>query len=473
MKKTLKSLLSVLTVATMLLAFVPGTLVSAAVVEATVTTFGDGVVFTPNGETSTDASLLTDKFYAVPAELADPTTALYRFAQFTETESGIQFAFSEAKTVKRLDLWIYTAGAVKDYEIQISSDGTVYNYYTSGTLEQDLTSDTSCYYPILFDAVETQYLRFVIKSFKDDASGAYIAEAELLDSNLVNLTATRQLPTTGSTAENKLAGSKYARGFAISHPYTTSSAAAYWCDGGRIWSVTSSRVQTVGPDTGAAEDSTVAWYATRFTGNEVKVNRVVVNISAGTATGIEILSCNESTDAEAGFTTYAKNPGAVRPDVKVSGVWTVEKKISGNFGTGNVTIDIPDSSANSYWLVKVTGCTDALRFSSIEMYALSDNELGISTTEGEITGNVSAGATVTFNYSGDATVNENAKLFFALYSGTTLKSVTPVACPLTGMTTYTHEYQIPSDAGSNLSVKAFILDGNTLVPLLLTPVSSK
>lgn len=334
-------------------------------------TFGEGVVF----EDETDSSLLDDGFYYVAGEINDtncpgattkPADNPQNFAKFTQVDSGIEYIWENETTVKRLELWMWRAGAVKDYEIQVSDDGEVWTKHAEGSLDQTVTVadanlSAAVFYPVLFDSVTTKHLRFVIKSFKDASQGAYISEVKHFENNNTNLTGTfffknifESLTSTGAHVI-----SPYTSGFYVSE--TAVNNTAYLKNSPYIWPFFWNKtLTTVTPD----PDGT-AWYATTTGNSPIAVNRVSYKITSGSAKGIEVLSSNDKSSLQ-----WVTNPA--RPDTV--GNYDIDGAMYKDI-TGEGSIDMSGVSPATCHLVKFTGCSSDFKLESVGMYTLADDEL--------------------------------------------------------------------------------------------------
>ena len=139
MKKSFKSLISILTVAIMIIAMMPTAMAANTIPEtlpATVTVFRNGVT-----DATANASVLTDKFYYLGDSVitgksyAFDANKVITFNRDTEN-SGIMWSFDEVTPVKRIDLWVLQIGAIDEYVIETrNSDEESWNTVHTGTLD--------------------------------------------------------------------------------------------------------------------------------------------------------------------------------------------------------------------------------------------------------------------------------------------------------------------------------------------------
>jgi len=291
MKNRIKKALSLLLSFLMVLSVMPVVSLAATQIEdAIVTVFNadgsqDGIL-----DSTATADILSDNWYYTHHEgtalgASEDTTAvannLARVAKFTQADSGIAWSWADEVTVKRIDLWIHTEGGVKDYEIQTSEDGENWNDtvfqgsfdpHHEGTM-YDRSMSLASYYPIVLnEAIQTKYIRFVIKSFIDSTETAYIAEAKVYDTNMINF------GEIGIFSSYK-ARSPYLWGFLLSgHTGTlteqTNSAYTGGRNNGGILPAWSSGQTVRYPTNDHVKPEEGIWYATSFYRSKAKVNRV-------------------------------------------------------------------------------------------------------------------------------------------------------------------------------------------------------
>lgn len=431
-----------------------------------VSLFGKGASF-GNGA---NESVLSDGehyfFYNPPADRT-PSANLDKLAKFTSVDSGIMFKLSE--TVKRLDLWILSHGGIKDYEIQTSADGLTWETHQSGSFTKYDTvvaeNDTKAsYYPVVLEnPVNSKYMRFVIKSFYDNSKGAYISEAQLYNHN--NIDFTKQ--GVYGTGKGKINYSPYVTNYYLTQGKSTMT-------GFTKGNLTFFPADTDGNIKPIMPDENACWYVTDFYRSKVKVNRVGINISAGTISEFEVWACvpDGKTSASWGGT----NDLAVDPLLAGNAsLWQRVGKISCNLSksTNDLTFDLPRSIEANAWMIRPTVYSSNLYIPSVEMYSVAQSELGAVVEAGTITvagDTLTAGSEVTYTGYSYNSNYPNAAVFFALYSGDTLVEVSRKPMAISG-TTHSATYTIPATAGDNLSLKAFLWDGITLAPILSNPVT--
>lgn len=484
MKKTLKSLISLLTVAMMLLAFAPAGMAAPPATldaSATATLFGEGASTTA---TVTVDALLTDEYFYMAKDVGyagvGVSSNLDKVVAFTKVDSGIEWSF-DATLIKRLDIWMLNCGGIGDYQVTALVNGNE-TVVASGNLDKNdaaavSTTDnsTASYYPIVFEnGVETTKLKFIIKSFsEEDNQTAYISEAKVYNHNNIDFSG-EYYSSTSRLLSPYLVG--FQTGNRTSGTYAQEASTYTAGNGGRIWSGSgtgSSRYKLIDDGTNGI------WYATGFNHSKVKVNKIGLTLSRGTIREFEVWVAEDN--SEANFVeNYHKTNGYVLTKYSNRGwrkLTTVKCNITPD--TDDYTFAIPNAvEANSYMILAtdfdeyVSGDeTTGTMIEYVNMYSVADNELPSEVYSQGISGTVDAGQTITLDMGTNNLTNANAKVFFALYSGTELKNVTPVARPVEGSNFYTVDYQIPADAGDNLSVKAFVWDGTTLKPLLNTPAT--
>lgn len=398
MTKQLKSAFSILLTLAMLISVMPSEKVSAAsVFDAEISVFnadGTSTGIVDSSITDVKTQLLGDNWYythyegvtnlGVTNETNGPTNTavsqnLARVAKFSEVDSGIMFSWDEDVTVKRLDLWILNDGGIKDYEIQISSDGTDWEEpaFISGTFDAPYSGKLSdhfmtlaLYYPIVFEnKVETQYLRFVIKSFIDEQNPvAYISEAVIRDTNDVNLSKLDFYTSSGGNRMN----SPFMWGFTLSqnNENSTNVAVNSSTNSGKIWPCWGS-----GSKLNVTADATDGiWIANSFYRSKVKVNRVGFNISGeGTVKEFEVWATPSGGQAA----IWSANPSLPSK----SGLWTKIATIKCNVtkdtdADNGVLFDIPyPINANGYLIrIPVDKFEGTVALSSLVMQSVSDKE---------------------------------------------------------------------------------------------------
>lgn len=128
-----------------------------------------------------------------------PADSTANMIKFTQAGSGIDFKWTAAQTVARLNLWAWPADAIDGYEIYIkkSANGN-WALAKTGSLNYGISTTASTtnstFYQIILDKpISSVYaLRFKITSFVKDEEGndkaAYITEAVPRSTNEINLT---------------------------------------------------------------------------------------------------------------------------------------------------------------------------------------------------------------------------------------------------------------------------------------------
>ena len=336
-----------------------------------IVTAGNAVEF----EDGTDTSLLTDGFFFSSYDRAEsdnitPSQHPEKFAKITENdlsnqeEKYIEYEWNKADKVKRLDLWIWPMGAIEEYIIETSSDGDEWTPHSRGNVNENVlnNNDTvidnqAVYYPILFDEIETQYLRLKIESLKEGVTEAYIAEAMPKKDNNISFT---QSP---DGAEGIYKGySHYMESYVVSN--TSDESPSYRKSSKAVWPAYS---DGSAPD--VTPNATNAWYATGFGILPVKINRVTVPIAEGNATEIELL-CAAGEDS--GFDMDSAYPTA--PDTNAQ--WKTVATVRGEFNSlSSAVIDIADAPSSKYWMVRVKKASSNMKLGRVGFYIVGSDEL--------------------------------------------------------------------------------------------------
>ena len=517
MKKSFKSLISILTIATMLVAMIPTAMAAqsfsvTAPLDATISIFRNGV---DSAEAST---ILTDGFYYSKGDVYGSAGVLDantdKVISFNSANSGIKWSFAKVTPVKRIDLWVLNTGAIDEYVIETrNSDSEDWKTVHTGTLamydEFDDTistgtkanqydafysDDTSLqtwasYYPVILPQnISAKDIRFRIVSFPESINGtqietAHISQAMIYNTNDINL-----------WYYNADYYSPYRTGYASSTAYKKSSQSLYKSDyRPPVYYYNPIRPFAQLADTAlGVPEAEIGrmWYATSFERSDIKINRITVNVTAGTIKKIKIhvTEDNHINNLLNHNSTLNKMPMAYprfnedEGRILLSGVhswteepvYTIDCNLTKNSTVAEKTIDIPQAIAASdiffeFEYAEEEGVTPSV--SKIDMYSVADYEINPGITKSDLSGTVDAGQTVTLNLATKEFTNTNAKVYFAVYSGNEVKDVAPVECPFTGTATYDAiTYTIPADAGDNLTLKVFVWDGVTLKPLLANPV---
>ena len=313
--------------------------------ECTITT-SDSVLF----EEGCDTELFVDGFvFSAYDKLVSGNINIEehadKFATITSVNSSIEYSWLEPIKLNRIDLWLHEAGSIEEYAVQKYVDG-VWSDIKTGNLsdiaspqEGNDYSDRAVYYPITFAEEfaeeETKSLRFVIKSFGEGFSEAYISEASPAYGKKI------ELASVPENAEGKYKGySHYMSGFVTAD--TSDKTPSYRKSREGVWPVY---------DDGSSIDvvpyGSKLWYATGFSSLPLNINRVTVNVKAGTANEIEIL-CAESNAS--GFDISNDYPTAPDENAQYRSVAVVR----GTFNSSNpAVIDLPDAPVSGYWMIRV------------------------------------------------------------------------------------------------------------------------
>jgi len=425
----MKKLISILLVAMMLIVAVP----VSAEGEATETTFVSG-----------DNALLNDDYRFTYAEYRQdyklPNAMTSKFVKFEKTGDGIEWSFDEEKTVKRLDFWVWPERAINKYSVQVYNAqndrwDTVYgDEWNPDSLAIGSTTDnsrnTSWYSAVLNSGVATTKLRFVIDSFTDSEIGAYIAEANVGETNEI------QLATKDTTNNDGLSHSIY-----VSHARHTSSS------GLRKTQDSQSGYRSTGTNANTNWNSTYGY----------ALYRVSFSVNTGTVYSFEVWCSNNEDD-------FSDSILSSLP----SGTWKKVLTVNGAHKNKNVTYDIPDSNKAEYWMIRITEkASGTLNINGPAVfYELAENELNKTAFKGI----PEAGNKVIFTLDKHENLKQNttgkANIYFALYDGIKLISVTPVENVTLDSAINSLIYTVPTGATGDLSLRAFIWDGSeNLKPL--------
>jgi len=524
MKKSIKSLISILTIAMMLLALVPTAMAAQQSFSVTAPLNATISIFRNGEDTEESTTILTDGFYYSKGDVYGSDGVLAsntdKVISFNSANSGIKWSFDKITPVKRIDMWVLNTGAIDEYVIETRnsnsedwkivhtgtlamydefddtiSTGTKANQYDAFYSDDASLQTWASYYPIILPQnVSAKDIRFRIVSFPTSINGtqietAHISQTMIYDTNDINL-----------WYYNAAYYSPYRTGYSLSTAYqpTNKKTSLYKSD----YRPTAGSYQAIKPFATLA-DTTLGvpeseigrmWYATSFERSDIKINRIAVNVTAGTIKKVKIhviednhinnfLNHNSTLNMIPIYNTRF-NPEETSNSgyIKLSGiqswteepVYTIDCNLTKNSTTAEKTIDIPQAIAASGIFIEFEyeeeeNVTPTV--SSIGLYSVADYELNPGITKSDLSGTVDAGETVTLNLATKELTNANAKVYFAVYSGDELKAAQAVGCPFTGTATYSPiEYTIPATAGDNLTLKAFIWDGTTLKPLLATPV---
>lgn len=382
-----------------------------------------------------------------------------KFAELKSTVPGILWDFGEEKTVRAVDLWIWPAYAIDTYDLEIYDGGEWKSALkttgdlapsdkTSTAADKDNTKDNTNWYSVVLDeAVTTSKLRFTVKSFNTGATNVYVAEANVRENDAVNLIATNSAENDGQDF------SIYVNDFkasAVTGGSTSADASAFW----RAWPrySTSNTLTNVKPD-----EEGNAWYAVTFPGSQHKINRVGLNVAQGTVTSFEIWNSNDA----AAFTNAGQDASA--EESEDTWAWNKIATITGSYTGNDLVIDIPDSTAATYWKIKITGYEGELQLSVAELYELSASSLSTTGTTGDLEAN--GYIALDLDTLADSTDGENsADIFYALYNGTALEGVTvEKALALDAAQNYV-VYKAPADITDSFKLRTFIWN-SSLKPL--------
>lgn len=336
-----------------------------------------------NGENKgIDCTTLNDAFYYVNAEgTAIPKYELNTLVGIEEGDS-IVFSWELAKTLTRFEMWNWPIDVILEYSIDVSVDGENWTEHYSGEIIDQFKgnpdkrpalsapeSDYSNFYNIVFDraAENVSYIRFKAIKLRDGVDKAYILEAGFGETNNVNFLSLGTIKgTTGAATRN----SKYVVG------NRNSIIGTYAADSLNCLPVYSSTGASV-PITPGRDG--YSWYATSFSGAPVALNKVTLDVYAGTVYEYEVLYYNKDysgNSATAGF-TWDRTNGQVDPATLAD--YTVAARVSGEFVKGKGSqIHFDNTDPAKYWLVRVTSASENASLASVGFYQLSKAELSTS-----------------------------------------------------------------------------------------------
>ena len=451
--------------------------------------------------TYTDGAVLADGFHFAAAEilnyktaadisgesdsvtLSTPngSTAVTGTRTLDITNNTIEFEWEDTKSVRRLEMWVWPVGAIKDYEIQYFN-GTGWEECSSGTFDQNQpvpVLDAANYegkravsYIMTFDEVNTKKLRFIARSFKTGYTSAKIGEAVPRSNNNVNLLA-KYAMTKNDTINgwldakqgNTNAGynstaSPYALNFGCSKVDSRTDWLYCYNSGAFTCASPIQANYTYSPCAISADTTAGLWYAVRLTDSPQKVNKVTFSVLNGTIREFEIW-CNTANSAT--ITSKSAAPSG--------GTWQLMTTVTETFEKGTVAeAYIPNTVAAEYWMIKITDYDSTAQFKFPSLYVLANSELPATLTDAKLTGEVVAGQNVEFSIFSCNNEEPYAAVFFALYNGGELVDVVKKPCALSGIDTFTRSYTVPQDKGDNLSLRAMFWNASTLVPILQQPV---
>lgn len=498
MKKNLKTAFSLMVAALMIVGMVPSAM---AAVNKGLTADSTALFGTANFAEGYNAGILTDDYYYVSYDTGSYKGVvlkdnLSKVAAFTAADSGIVWTWNNPVSVKRIDLWILDVGGVGDFEIQTSEDSswnspvTVasgnLDHYTGTTVLNEEAPALASYYPIVLqkEVRNVKNLRFVIKSFADSNNKAYISQAMVYDTNDINL-GEHKLLSQSKTANGH---SPYLRGYALSTTeketvnssngsiYTAQADGTMWpyWSSGDVINLTPFAVADNYPDATKDKIDGNMWYGTSSYLSKIVINKIRLNVNTGNILEFKIWSTTGG-----GTEKSTNDPKYICRANKLQNVplnqgkdWkeiaTVTCDITKNSTIDERTFYIPQAEPSAHFFIQITkyGLDKTPSIGSIDMYSVADYELppyidNVTLVESE--------GKVTFSaYSFNNNI-PNAKVFFAFYSDELLKSVAVKDFALSENRDYSVPCEVPELTGT-VTVRAFLLDAGTLVPLLPAPV---
>ncbi len=402
------------------------------------------------------------------------------FANDTNNKT-LEFKWEEGKAIRRLDLWMACNNPFTTYEIQISDGEGGWTKHAEGTMTVSGDTRQYNYYPLLFDPIpaDSTALRLVMKNVTKQI---YISEARISESNEYNLIAyggnAALLESDDFTSYGEKNGNSasynadhYFSGNLATHALfsgfvsSSTGGSGYLLNKssmvrefGMLWPAHMNLGNTKGylsAKTNAA-GKPECYYAVDFSGRfageyPIKVNRIKVNMNAGSAKGFTVYSGDGTAFAglmsESGY-----------PDVNTS-AWTKVATYDGRIsGADYKELDIPAASAAGCWLVVFNEPSADIQVANIQMHQLDEIELTATPESGALYGTLAPGETITYAASYKGKSNQDAVVLFALYENGKLKSITPSdALKLNGSGSVVVKYTVPANAAkTGLSVKAFM-----------------
>ncbi|MBR1970663.1 MAG: S-layer homology domain-containing protein [Clostridia bacterium] len=341
-----------------------------------------------DGTKTGDNGILTDEFHYLGIEssaISEPKAAIFNLDKFIGLGVGesIEVNWGNPDTFTRFEMWAWPIDAIKSYEIQTSADGIVWNKHYEGTIIDQFaknpqsrpidTSDESAYalfYNIVFDkpAKNVKYMRFKVTGLREGVEKAYLAEAMFGKTNDVNFLARDTIK--GSEKANK-SNSKYTLGFRISN--NNANNGAYSKHTSQTWPMYSDGSSI----TLAAGSDGYIWYGIQFQRAPVAINKVSLNVSAGTVYEYEVLYADtysfNARDAGFEWADFMTDPALLKDYHSVA-------KVSGVFNnkSGASVIHFENTAPGKYWLIRVNRATEDARISGIGLYQISHDELSTS-----------------------------------------------------------------------------------------------
>lgn len=391
MKKISAKVLSFILTAALILSFAPSVMAEGEVVLPTGNAEGrltEGLTIkVGNGTDMAASSILADGFhYSIKEVIKDTTIAddTTHTSVLSAQNNTVEFSWTEPKSVKRIELWIYTTTALGTYRVEVSDDEIVWNEVTTGEFPFSLstgdpnTGITAAFYPVIFNPVTTKFIRIVFTGITGDAT-AKIAEAIPRSNDNVNLLGWNNLAASYADSNSNTYCSPYAYGFRmsdLSYPtvereetgdrrYARNYVWPFWWGDARValGAPYKSYAATAG------YDYTGFWYSTQFLDTQVAVNKVKVNIARGTIKEFQILY-NQS-DFVSLPETWSQVSYIPSPETVDTANWKVAATVSGTFtASTDAEVYIPNAPKAKYWLVKFTDYTTDARVEPFEFYTM-------------------------------------------------------------------------------------------------------
>ena len=321
------------------------------------------------------------------------------FANDTNDKT-LEFKWEEGKAIRRLDLWMACNNPFTTYEIQISDGEGGWTKHAEGTMPTTGDTRQYNYYPLLFNPIpaDSTALRLVMKNVSNQI---YISEARISESNEYNLIAygvnADLLATNDFTSYGEKTNSSasynadhYFSGNLATHALfsgfvscgNSTSGNGYLLNKpsmvrefGMLWPAHMNLYNTKGylsAKTNAAGNPE-CYYAVDFSGRfageyPIKINRIKVNLNAGSAKGFTVYTGNGTA-----FGTLMSE--TEYPDVDTS-AWTEIASYSSREGYPMVAngdryyeLEIPNAPAGGCWLIVFDEPSANIQVADIQMFS--------------------------------------------------------------------------------------------------------
>lgn len=350
--------------------------------------------------TSETTDILTDDFayvqydYQYILEKEGAFKHPEKFIHLKNPGEGFEFSYETEKIRRRFELWAWPLDCISKWKVEYF-DGAAGEWKECGSGEicdqyednqsarpADQAKDSVAgFYPIVFEkAVTAKRFRFIATAFReaDPEKGAYIAEADLMETNDTNYVMMDSLKLSDTIKKKHPKASLWSKYIGRSYvSFVENNNVNYCLDGNEvtIWPATDAGpsgrigIKAVTDDYfNEAEGEALAWYYTSFTGGLVAVNSASITIGKGTATEFEVM-CAETRDG-----TPAWNRPPQRPDTVKS--YRTVAKIGGEFKAGDtVKVAFDNKFESKHWLIKITKASDDFVLKDAGLYTYSEEEI--------------------------------------------------------------------------------------------------